>query len=134
MCGPTPTTELLAVCADKECSALQGGTRGAEFIDLWDRGRERCWLTEGVGRGFSGMEGAHRRRGRRCCVLSPTSGLPAGPRENGPGLSHFWKRSPDATTATRLVEMRLRLWTRLTSQSRAYGTLFHVACSVPFHF
>jgi hypothetical protein len=81
------TIELLAVCADKECSALQGGTRGADFIDLWDGGRERRRLMEGVGRGFSGMEGAHRRRGRRCCVLSrpacnsdfpPASGVWAG--------------------------------------------------------
>jgi hypothetical protein len=70
ICGPTPTIELLAVCADKESSALQGGTRGAEFIDLWDRGRERRRLTVRVRRGFSGLEGAHRRRGRRCCVLS----------------------------------------------------------------
>ena len=65
-----PTVELFAVCADEERSTLQGSTRGTDFIDLWGRGRERRRLTERVGRGFSGMKGAHRRRGRRCYVLS----------------------------------------------------------------
>ncbi len=65
----TPTIELFAVRAEEERSALQGSTRGTNFIDLWNRGRERLRLTERVGRGFSGLEGAHRRRGRRYCVL-----------------------------------------------------------------
>jgi hypothetical protein len=62
----TPTIELFAVCADEERSALQRSTRRADFINLWNRVRERRRLTERVGRRFSGMEGAHRRRGRRC--------------------------------------------------------------------
>ena len=95
------TIELLAVCADKECSALQGGTRSADFIDLWDGGRERRRLMEGVGRGFSGMEGAHRRRGRQCGVLSRPAlqfGLPAGLGRMGRGIPIFGSA---ATIATR---------------------------------
>ena len=58
-----PTVELLAICANEERCALQGSARSADFIDLWNRGGERRGLTEGVGRGFSGMKrGVHRRR------------------------------------------------------------------------
>ena len=64
-----PTVELFAVCADEERSTLQGTTRGADFIDLWNRIRERRRLTERVGRGFSGMKGAHSCCSRRYCVL-----------------------------------------------------------------
>ena len=31
-----PTVKLFAVRADEECSTLQGSTRGADFIDLWN--------------------------------------------------------------------------------------------------
>lgn len=105
-----PTVELLAICANEERRALQGSARSANFIDLWNRGGERRWFTEGVGGGFSGMKGVHRRRCRRCCVVVTSRAFcdSRNRRPLGAGLglgtyhSVFLHGMTDATGATRL--------------------------------
>jgi len=105
-----PTVELLAICANEERRALQGSARSANFIDLWNRGGERRWFTEGVGRGFSGMKGVHRRRCRRWLCRCDVARLLRFPQLPALGCRpwsgyvpfHFLHGMTDATGATRL--------------------------------